>query len=636
VRRPHHGRSTLDAAVEPAVALAGCAERRAELRGAVRHALSRADLTRLAARLASRRLLPLIGTRALEAAGDVCPPEFEATVTGALGVARARALAVEAATRDVTATLAGHGIAALPLKGPLLAEALYGDTGLRETADVDLLVPRERLAGAAALLRQDGYAAPADPLRADGLPDLHLALDHPRRPSVELHWRVHFYEDEFARDMLERAEPGPDGLLRARPADLLASLLLFYARDGFYGLRLAADIGAWWDRYGRAGDRPLEEHARRYPRLAPALTAAAVAAERVTGAPAAGWLGGAAAHGRRTAMAAGLANPTYSGERDQLAANISLADALLAPPGTVAEFARRELVPRSGPAAPHAAKMLARYGAAAWRVRGGREWAAGPAGGGPAVELLGLRLDRVSEAEAIDHVIGALDAGRGGWLLAMNLDTLRQYARSEELPALFERADLIVADGMPLIWASRLAGTPLPARVAGSDLIWSLTAEAARNGRSVFLLGGAPGVCERAADALRARSPGLAVAGTHSPPYGFESDAAELDAIRARLREARPDVVYVGLGFPKQERLIAQLRDELPRSWFVGVGISFSFVTGDVPRAPAWLQRIGLEWVHRLTKEPRRLARRYLVDDLPFAARLAAHSLARRARGGRG
>jgi N-acetylglucosaminyldiphosphoundecaprenol N-acetyl-beta-D-mannosaminyltransferase len=278
--------------------------------------------------------------------------------------------------------------------------------------------------------------------------------------------------------------------------------------------------------------------------------------------------------------------------------------------------------------------MLVRYAVALWRVRGGREWSSlPPLAGAPRVELLGIALDPVTEAEAIGRAVEALEADRGGWLVTMNLDTLRQSARSPATAALLEGASLVVADGMPLIWASRLARTPLPARVAGSDLIWSLTAESAIEGYSIFLLGGAPGVCDRAAEVMRANYPGLRIAGTYSPQYGFEDDPAEMDAIRARLRRARPDVVYVALGFPKQERLIRALRHDLPGAWFVGVGISFSFLAGDVPRAPDWIQRLGLEWLHRLTKEPARLARRYLIAGLPFAARLLAHSLLRRRRG---
>jgi N-acetylglucosaminyldiphosphoundecaprenol N-acetyl-beta-D-mannosaminyltransferase len=240
------------------------------------------------------------------------------------------------------------------------------------------------------------------------------------------------------------------------------------------------------------------------------------------------------------------------------------------------------------------------------------------------VRLLGLDVDPVTEAEVIATILWALDRGRGGFVVTPNLHHLRELSRNRDLTPLFSAADLVVADGMPLVWASRLQGSSLPERVAGSELIWSLTAESARRDRSVFLLGGAPGVAARAEKRLRECYPGAALAGTHCPPFGFESDGDAVDEMLHRLRDASPDIVFVGLGFPKQERLIAYLRSEFPKSWFLGVGYSFSFVAGETPRAPDWMMRFGLEWVHRMAHEPRRLATRYLVHGLPFAARLFA------------
>lgn len=251
------------------------------------------------------------------------------------------------------------------------------------------------------------------------------------------------------------------------------------------------------------------------------------------------------------------------------------------------------------------------------------------------VRLRGLEIDRVREAEAIATILAALEEGRGGSVATPNLDHLRQIAARPEFADLVQSADLVVADGMPLVWASRLQGSPLPERVAGSDLVWSLTAEAALRDRSVFLLGGAPGACEAAAAKLRAMYPGARLAGQLSPPFGFERDEREIERIRSALADARPDIVYVALGFPKQERLISWLRAEFPSMWFLGVGFSLSFIAGQSERAPVWMSRLGIEWLHRLVKEPRRLAKRYLVHDLPFALRLFASALRQRLRGGR-
>ncbi len=247
------------------------------------------------------------------------------------------------------------------------------------------------------------------------------------------------------------------------------------------------------------------------------------------------------------------------------------------------------------------------------------------------IDIMGQSLDRVSEAEAIDTALRGAHERRGGWICPVNLDVLRQAVRDPDTGSLVRQAELAVPDGMPLLWASRVQGTPLVHRVAGSSLIHTLTAEAARRGASVFLLGGDPGVAESAARRLETANPGLVIAGTHCPPMGFERSPEAMRAIEDALAAACPDIVFVGLGFPKQERLILQVRPLLPASWWVSSGISFSFVAGDVRRAPAWVQRIGMEWVHRLVQEPRRLARRYLVDGIPFFVQVLANSARRRA-----
>jgi N-acetylglucosaminyldiphosphoundecaprenol N-acetyl-beta-D-mannosaminyltransferase len=256
--------------------------------------------------------------------------------------------------------------------------------------------------------------------------------------------------------------------------------------------------------------------------------------------------------------------------------------------------------------------------------------------GRPPVRLGGLAFAPLTEAEVVAHVRRALDRGAGGRIATPNVDILRHAARDPAVRSDLATADLLVADGAPLVWAARLAGRPLPERVTGSSLVWTLSAGLARDQRSVYVLGGAParrGVrsgAERAASALLDACPGLRVAGFDSPRYGFERDPARLRAVVADVVEAKPDLVLVGLGFPKQERLIALLRPELPGAWFLGCGAAVNFVAGDQSRAPLWMQRSGLEWAHRLVCEPRRLAGRYLRHDLPYAVRLLVESARRR------
>lgn len=257
-------------------------------------------------------------------------------------------------------------------------------------------------------------------------------------------------------------------------------------------------------------------------------------------------------------------------------------------------------------------------------------------GGWQRVRLGGVDFDACTEPQLVDFVMGALDAGAGGCIVTPNVDILRVARRDPDARALVNAAQVVVADGMPLLWAARVAGTPLPARVPGSDLIWSLSAAAAATGRSIFLLGGDTGVPERAADVLRARYPGLTVAGTSSPPYGFDRSPAGVDAVVSDLVAAKPDIVFVGMGFPRQERLIATLTGVLPAAWFLGCGASIPFVAGTLQRAPEWMQKGGVEWLHRLASEPRRLFRRYVQHDAPYAARLMGSAVRTRIRRGRG
>jgi N-acetylglucosaminyldiphosphoundecaprenol N-acetyl-beta-D-mannosaminyltransferase len=246
------------------------------------------------------------------------------------------------------------------------------------------------------------------------------------------------------------------------------------------------------------------------------------------------------------------------------------------------------------------------------------------------VHLDGTGFDPITEGEVVAIVREALADGRGGRIVTPNIDILRRAQVDDEVRAHLDDADLVVADGMPLVWASKLSGTPLPGRVAGSSLIWSLSAGLGRDGRSIFVIGGVPeaeGVKDgatRAADRLAAECPGLRIAGTLCPDHGFETDQIAYAQLCAKVADARPDLVFVGLGFPKQEQVVSRLRADLPHAWFIGCGAAVNFVAGDIDRAPRWMQRTGLEWAHRLGTEPRRLASRYLRHDAPYALRLLA------------
>lgn len=234
------------------------------------------------------------------------------------------------------------------------------------------------------------------------------------------------------------------------------------------------------------------------------------------------------------------------------------------------------------------------------------------------IELFGMPFDVVSFVEALDRLVQLAVGERPAYAVTANVDHVVRFHRVPALQPLYRQADLVVADGMPLVWASRLLGTPLPERVAGSDLFPALCAGAAEADLSVFLLGGAPGVAARAAEVLQARHPRLRIAGACSPSYGFERDPAAVRKSVEAVRAARADILCVALGSPKQEQWIVAHREACGARLCIGVGISFSFVSGDVRRAPRWMQRAGLEWLHRLSCEPTRLWKRYLVEDARF------------------
>jgi hypothetical protein len=247
----------------------------------------------------------------------------------------------------VTAMLENAGIRSTPLKGASLAEAVYGDAGRRLSADIDLLVSSEQIALAVEIVRELGYGAPTDHVNESGLPVLHYTLVHDKDelPPVEIHWRIHWYERHFAYERLLPA-PGAHADWRPDPADELAALLLFYARDGFIDMRLAADLGAWWDTFGARLKRgALSELVRAYPALARPLRVALLVGRRVVGLPVAEIAGDLPRPDVRERIAARLANPNPHTSQSQLYADKGLIDGLLMPPGGFRAFVRRQVLP---------------------------------------------------------------------------------------------------------------------------------------------------------------------------------------------------------------------------------------------------------------------------------------------------
>jgi N-acetylglucosaminyldiphosphoundecaprenol N-acetyl-beta-D-mannosaminyltransferase len=228
-----------------------------------------------------------------------------------------------------------------------------------------------------------------------------------------------------------------------------------------------------------------------------------------------------------------------------------------------------------------------------------------------------LEIDAVTFAEALERIAQLVDRRRGGAVFTPNVDHVVKAERDPDFRRAYSRADLCLADGMPLMWASRLLGSPLPEKVSGSDLVLPLMQLAAKRRWRVYLLGGAPGVAEEAGEKLT-RALGVAIVGTDSPIVGPDGTDDRLDQTLERLAAARPDLVLVAFGAPKQELWIDRFANRIGPILSIGVGGSLDFVAGHVRRAPAWMSRAGLEWLFRLLQEPRRMWRRYLVEDPAF------------------
>jgi N-acetylglucosaminyldiphosphoundecaprenol N-acetyl-beta-D-mannosaminyltransferase len=245
------------------------------------------------------------------------------------------------------------------------------------------------------------------------------------------------------------------------------------------------------------------------------------------------------------------------------------------------------------------------------------------------VWVWGVPFASLSMAETVSAIDDLIEVGRPTFFITANVNYAMLTDENPDLRMVNEQAAFIVADGAPLVWASRWQGSPLPERVAGSDLIIEMSARAAKKGYRLFLLGGAEGVAAEAVSWLCERFPGLQVVGFESPPFR-ELSADEQDALAARIRAARPDLLFASFTQPRGERWLAANCDSLGVPVAANIGAAIDFAAGRVRRAPRWLQNCGLEWAFRLVNEPRRLVGRY-ARNAWFIARMVARGIWRAA-----
>jgi len=234
------------------------------------------------------------------------------------------------------------------------------------------------------------------------------------------------------------------------------------------------------------------------------------------------------------------------------------------------------------------------------------------------ISLFDTDIDVLRMDEAVDAVTRLVEDGGHHLVVTPNVDHLMWLREDRELVAAYRHASLTLADGVPVVWASRLLGRPLPERICGTDLLAPLFRRAEDRAWRVFIQGGSRHAAVEARASVSAGFPRLVLAGLYAPPIGFEHSAEEVEKTIAAIRRARPNLLLVALGCPKQEVFVWRHRHALEGIVALGIGSGIAYLLGWKRRAPLWMRRAGLEWFYRLLREPRRLAHRYLVRDLRF------------------
>lgn len=235
------------------------------------------------------------------------------------------------------------------------------------------------------------------------------------------------------------------------------------------------------------------------------------------------------------------------------------------------------------------------------------------------INICGVEIDRYSFDEVIELIVKhTLTSEKPEYVVTPNAMHILLLQKDAEFRKIYSKSFLVVPDGVSLLWAAKFLQTPLNGRVNGTDLFEKICAIAAQKNLKVFLLGGRPRAAQQAKEVLQARHPNLTIVGTYCPPYGFESQPKELDLINSQIKAVSPDILFVGLGAPKQEKWIAANYLDLGVPISIGIGVSFELVANMVTRAPVWMQKAGLEWLFRLIVEPQRLWKRYILGNPTF------------------
>lgn len=230
--------------------------------------------------------------------------------------------------------------------------------------------------------------------------------------------------------------------------------------------------------------------------------------------------------------------------------------------------------------------------------------------------LLNTFINNVTMSETVEAIEQMIAADKKSYVVAINVDVVMKIEADPYLKKIVDDADMVLVDGKPLVWISKLHEKPLKAKISGSDLVPLLCEISAKKGYSIFIIGGKDGIAAQARQRLEQKLPGIRIAGTYAPPFGFENDQEELDKINRMISEAHPDLLIACFGCPKQEKWIYENIEKYDAKVSVCAGATVDFLAGNVKRAPKWMSEHGLEWFYRFLQEPRRMFRRYFVDDM--------------------
>lgn len=231
------------------------------------------------------------------------------------------------------------------------------------------------------------------------------------------------------------------------------------------------------------------------------------------------------------------------------------------------------------------------------------------------MQFMNSYIDNVTLDEAIEHIEECIRQRKIGHVITPNVDQIVRMETDSYFKEICDNAELLLTDGHPLLWIAKWYKTPIKEKICGSDLVPKLCEVAAQKGYSVFFLGAAPGIAQRAADKLKEKLPSLKVAGTYSPPIGFEKDEQELDKINQMLYDSHADMLFVGMGVPKQDIFIYENMQKYQIPMSFSIGGTIDFIAGEQKRAPKWVNKIGMEWLYRLCQSPKRMFKRYIIDD---------------------